>query len=110
MKNFRDIFETLFRFIYPHKNPIFIKQTYGLPESLDLNIRMTEDGWFVVTSPNLPGFVTQAKDQQELIEMVNDATLTYFDVPRKEADIIYDYVKFGDKVIEYKAKLQTKPA
>ena len=110
MTKFRDIFDRLFRLIYPHKNPVVIKQIYGLPESLDLNIRVSEDGWFVVTSPNLPGFVTQAKDHQELIEMINDAALTYFDVPRKEADIVYDYLQLGDQRIQYKAQLQTKPA
>lgn len=110
MKTIRDIFEKLFRLVYPHKDPILLKRIYGMPETLDLNVRMTQDGWFVVSSPNLPGLITQARDHQELIEMVNDAVLTYFDVPRRDADIVYDQIKLGDTLIQYKMKLQTKAA
>ena len=110
MKELKELSEKIFRLLYPHKNPAIVKQEYGIPESLNINVRISEDGWFIVSSPELPGLITQAKDHQELIEMINDAVLTYFDVPRKEADIIYDRVNFGDQVIQYRAKAQTQPA
>ena len=99
----------IFRTIYPHKNPRAIKREYGLPENININVRLT-DGWFIVSSPELPGLITQARNQQELIEMINDAVLTYFDVPKREADIVYDRFTVGDEVIQYHAKLQTQNA
>ena len=110
MKELKDIWRGIFRLIYPHKNPAEIKQQYGIPESLNINVRISKDGWFVISSLDLPGFITQAQNHQELVEMINDAVLTYFDVPRKEADIIYDRISIGDQIIEYKAKLQTQSA
>jgi len=104
----RDVFHKIFRLIYPHKDSALVKKEYRLPNSLSLNFHLTPDGWFVVTSPELPGLVTQARDHQELIVMINDAVLTYFDVPRKDADIIYDKVTYGNQEIHYKAKLQTQ--
>jgi len=107
MNNF---FEKILRVIYPHKNPVVIKREYNLPDALNLRIELTQDGYFVATCPELPGLVTEANSYQELVEMVNDAVLTYFDVPRKEADIIYDTFNLGGKVIQYEGKLQTKLA
>ena len=106
----KELFEKIFRRIYPHRNPEEIKRAYGIPESLNINIRISGDGWFVVTSTDLPGLITQARNHQELVEMINDAVLSYFDVPRKEADIIYDRLNIGDQTIQYKAKLQTQAA
>lgn len=96
-------FHQIFRFIYPHKDPRQLKRRYGLPETLNINVRISPDGWFVVTSPELPGLVTQAQDHHELLVMLNDAILTYFDVPKKEADVVYDRVTIGDKAIHYNA-------
>ncbi len=110
MKELKELSEKIFRLLYPHKDPAIVKREYGIPESLNINVRISKDGWFVISSTELPGLITQAKDHQELIEMINDAVLTYFDVPRKEADIIYDRVNFGDQVIQYRAKAQTQPA
>lgn len=105
-----DIFHQLFRIVYPHRNPVDIKRAYGLPEEINLNVRISDDGWFVASSPEFPGLVTQARDREELIEMINDAVLTYFDVPKREADIVYDHFKLGDQVMQYHAKLQTQVA
>ena len=110
MKKIEEFAEKIFRLLYPHKNPAIIKQEYGIPETLNINVRISKDGWFIVSSSEFPGLITQAKDHQELIEMINDAVLTYFDVPRKEADIIYNQVNFGDQVIQYQAKAQTQIA
>jgi predicted RNase H-like HicB family nuclease len=71
---------------------------------------MLPNGWLTVSSPQLPGLVTQAQSQSELVEMVNDAVLTYYGVPKREADIVYDKFNLGDQVIQYQAKLQTQAA
>lgn len=106
----RDLFEKLFRAVYPVQNAAEVKRRYNLPDAISLNVRL-EDGWFVVSSPELPGLVTQARSHDELLAMVNDAVLTYFDVPRREADVVYDrLVDNSGQLIQYQAKLQTQSA
>ena len=39
----------------------------------------TPTEWYMATSPDLPGLVTQGKGVDETIEMVKDAILAYFD-------------------------------
>ncbi len=84
-----------------------IKRKYNLPANISLTVRLTADGWFVATSPELPGLVTQARNQRELLRMVNDAVLSYFDVPRREAVLVYDKFDAGDIVMQYQGQLQT---
>ena len=74
------------------KSPATIRIKHNIPEAIKLSIEITHDGWFLVRSPELPGLITQARDAKELLEMVNDAILTYFDVPEKEADKIFDQI------------------
>ena len=71
---------------------IELKEKYNLPSKVSLNIRLDDSGFFIVTSEDLPGLITEARDNKELIENINDAILTYFDVPKKYADIIFDTV------------------
>ena len=104
------LLQSMLRLIYPHKDPAVIKRKYNMPDTINLSVRLTPEGYFVVTSHDLPGLVTEARDHQELIEMVNDAVLTYFDVPKREADIIYNQFNIGDRVIQYEGKLQTRTA
>lgn len=103
-------FEKIFRVIFPHENPAQVKKEYKLPESISFSLRVTPDGWFVLTLPDHPGLVTQANSHQGLIEMMNDAVLTYYDVPKRKADIVYDCLNVGDAVIQYQGQLQTKLA
>lgn len=98
---------TLFRFFFPAKHPEEIKQKYHLPNSISLNIEMTKDGWYLAESPDVPGLFTQAHSQEELLAMVNDAVLTYFDVPKREGDYVYDHLQIGDEVVRYRAELKT---
>lgn len=100
----------IFRWLFPHKNASEIMQKYHIPEKINLQIELTPDGWFCASSPDLPGLVTQARSQQELVEMVNDAVLTYFDVPRREADIIFDKIIVGTQVIRYKGEVHARIA
>ena len=104
----KNIFHQLFRRILPQKNSAEIKREFKLPENLDLVFEITADGWFVVTCPDLPGFLTQAKDYDELIVMVNDAVLCYFDVPGHRGAIVYDHLDIGDRVVQYSGRLQTQ--
>lgn len=102
-----NILDRFYRLVIPQKDPATIKREFGLPNEINFKFRLTEDGWFVVVSPDLPGLITQAKSQQELIEMVNDAVLTYFDVPKSAGDMVYNRLSLGDKVIQYEGQLQT---
>jgi predicted RNase H-like HicB family nuclease len=96
---------------FPPGNPREIKRKYGMPESLNLIVRLDEEsGWFVIHVPELQGLVTQARGMDELVEMVNEAVLLYFDVPKRDADILYDRFQVGDRVLEYRGQLQTQPA
>lgn len=98
----------VFRALFPHRDPSSVKRKYGIPDTINLTVRISSNGWFVATSPELPGLVTQAKDQEELMVMVNDAVLTYFDVPKKEADIIYNQFNVGNQMMQYSGQLGTK--
>ncbi|MEK7090177.1 MAG: hypothetical protein AAB930_01165 [Patescibacteria group bacterium] len=68
-----------------------IKTKYGIPDTINLSFEIT-DGKFIITSPDLPGFITQARDQKELLEMVDDAVLTYYDVPENEAVGVFNVI------------------
>ena len=106
----QELFHRVFRAMFPQQNPALIKRKYGIPDTINLNVRLTSDGWFIVTSPELPGLVTQAKNHDDLVEMVNDAVLSYFDVPKKEADIVYDQFNIGNQTIQYSGQLRTRAA
>jgi predicted RNase H-like HicB family nuclease len=97
----------IFRAIYPAKASEDIIREYNLPRTLHLHIRFA-DGWFAASVPELPGLITQAQSQRELLDMVNDAVLTYFDVPKRQADTVYNQLNFqGMPVIQYEAQLRT---
>ncbi|MBI2551184.1 hypothetical protein HYV73_02450 [Candidatus Uhrbacteria bacterium] len=107
MKKF---FDSVFRAIFPHEDPTQVKREYKLPDSINFSLSVTPEGWFVITMPDHPGLVTQANSHEGIMEMVNDAVLTYYDVPKRKADIIYDKLNVGDTVIRYEGTLQTKHA
>ncbi|OGF22690.1 hypothetical protein A2Y83_03125 [Candidatus Falkowbacteria bacterium RBG_13_39_14] len=102
------MFGKIYRYFYPHQNPLKIKEKYNIPSNIRLNIRLTKEGWLIASSPDLPGLVTEARNGKELLDMVNDAVLTYFDVPRKEADIVFNSINVeGHGSISYNEKYQT---
>ncbi|MFH1404799.1 MAG: hypothetical protein ABIH21_01715 [Patescibacteria group bacterium] len=104
------VIQKTIRAIFPHEDPAQIKREYKLPETINFSLRLTPEGWFVVTMPDHPGLVTQAKSHKELIEMINDAVLTYYNVPKRKADIIYDRINIGDQTIQYQGELHTQSA
>lgn len=77
---------------FTKKDSRTIKAKYNIPDEIKLNYQV-KDGWFLISSPDLPGLVTQARTAKELLEMVNDAILTYYDVPKKEAKEVFDMIK-----------------
>lgn len=103
-------FDKIFRLFFPSQNPLEIKQEYKLPESINFSLRLTPDGWFVLTMPDHPGLITEANSHQGLLEMMNDAVLSYYDVPKRKADIVYDHMNIGDTTIQYQGQLQTQQA
>ncbi|MDP3057333.1 MAG: hypothetical protein Q8N37_02315 [bacterium] len=80
----------IFRFIYPPLSSFEIRRKYNIPDKFNLTVELTVDGFFVLTSEELPGLITEAKDGKELIKMFNDAVLTYYDVPKREGDIAFE--------------------
>lgn len=103
----QSIFHKIYRVIVPQRHPEEIIQQYHIPRILHIQVRLTEDGWFVATVPELPGLVTQAQSQRELLTMVNDAVLTYFDVPKREADIVFDKLQIeGMDAVQYEGQLR----
>jgi predicted RNase H-like HicB family nuclease len=104
------IFDKAIRTIFKHQDPSIVKRKYGIPNDLKLNIQLSKDGWFIVTSPDLPGLVTQAASRDELIEMLNDAVLSYFDVPKRDADVVYNQLNLGEEVIRCKGSVVTRTA
>lgn len=68
-----------------------IKEKYKLPDSIKVTVTKSKKG-FCAFLDDYSGCMTVAKNFGELIENVNDAILTYFEVPRNEAekiDILY---------------------
>jgi predicted RNase H-like HicB family nuclease len=87
------MFNALFRLIFPHKSFGYIYKKYNIPRSIDFKFEIKNGGWFVATSPDLPGLITEAKNPQDLLVMLNDAILTYYDVPKRDADYIHNSLK-----------------
>jgi len=97
-----------YRLFIPAKQPGEIMEKYNIPRTINLEIEFTADGYLVATSPDLPGLITQGKNGEELLKMLNDAILTYFDVPKRESDIIMDKLNIeGHGVVRHtKEELQ----
>lgn len=81
----------LLRLIYPAQQPMDLVRNYNIPPQIRFNFQ-TKNGTIIATSDDLPGFVTEAKDAQELLTMINDGILTYFDVPWRAGDIVHNHM------------------
>lgn len=99
---------TIYRYFISQKSPYEIKKKYGIPNKLDWVIEITSDGWFIAECKDIPGIFTQAQSKQDLLDMINDAVLTYYGVPKRESDFIYDEFRLsGNEVLRYEIKSQT---
>ena len=79
----------ILRLIFPQKDPREIMSEYNIPDRIDWKVQLNRQG-LVATSKDLPGLVTNADNPEELLEMMNDAVLEYFDVPKLESDYVFD--------------------
>ena len=66
---------------------------FGIPTHINFETEMN-DGWIIVSSPDLPGFITQSKNIKDLPYEVSDAVLCYFDVPNEEGDLLPGAYRF----------------
>lgn len=83
------MFNKLFRLFFPAQHPADISKEYHIPSQIRFKFQ-SKDGWIIATSEDLPGFITEARNPKELLEMVNDGILTYFDVPKRVGDVVHD--------------------
>src|SRR3989338_9868248 len=86
----------LFRLFFPQKDPEYIKREHGIPDNINWNIELNKSG-LVATSDVLPGLVTNAKNPEELLEMMNDAVLEYFNVSKMDSDYVFDTLNLQGK-------------
>ena len=96
----------LFRLIFPAHPSADIMREYRIPAEIRFKFQ-SKDGYIVATSDDLPGFVTEARNPQELLEMINDGILTYFDVPRRVGDVVHNQMTIdGYGTVSLKERLQ----
>lgn len=62
-------------------------------------MRRSEDGGFAAEILSYPRTFTEANTFSELIEMVNDALYTYFDVPEKYVSFMPTYLPSLDSSV-----------
>lgn len=62
------------------------------PKEIAVRIHRSEDGGFFAEILTFPGVVTEANTFSELIEMINDAVISYFEVPEKYAPFVANYL------------------
>jgi len=106
------MFNRIFRLFFPGLTTEEIKKKYNIPDKFHLKIRMTGDGYFILTCEELPGLVTEASSGKELLEMFNDAVLTYYDVPKREGDVVHNQMNidgYGSFVLEPKNNKIAQP-
>lgn len=79
------MFQKILSLLFPKKSSVELAKLYNIPSQIRFDFETTTEGWIVATSPDLPGFITEAKSVRELAAMINDGILTYFDVPQRVA-------------------------
>lgn len=88
------------------------------PQEITVRAHRSEDGGFCAEILAYPGCFTEGDTFSELIEMINDAMMTYFEVPEKYISFMPNYLaplamaqKFGVfPVIDMKGNLKLKIA
>ena len=64
----------------------------SFPQELSVSIMRSEEGKFVARIDTFKGLFTEGNDFSELMEMVNDAVKTYFEVPKKFLSYMPNYI------------------
>ena len=85
-----------------------LKDKYKLPDKLKVLIIKSKSGGLTAKLVDYPGCITHAQSMGELIENLNDAILTYFEVPRNEA-VMANFVYVPKPALKFVAKPQNKP-
>lgn len=62
-----------------------IHKKYNLPSSIKVSLKKSKKSGFIVILPDYEGAISYVENLSELVDVVNDLVLTYFQVPRKEA-------------------------
>ena len=106
------MFNKLFRLFFSALSAEEIKKKYNIPNAYHAKMRITNDGYFVLTCDELPGLITEASNGKKLLAMFNDAVLTYYNVPKREGDIVHNQMTidgYGTFTLQTKANaiLQT---
>jgi predicted RNase H-like HicB family nuclease len=90
----------LLRLFFPQKDRREVIKKYDIPDKIAWNVRLSEKG-LVATSKDLPGLVTNGDSPEELLEMINDAVLEYFDVPKSESDYVFEKLEMEGRGTVY---------
>ena len=72
-----------------------IPAKYKIPRGFNFKIHRAEENGYWLDSKDLPGLYTQGDTLAELFENLEDAVLTYFDVPRKESRKMLGFINIG---------------
>ena len=62
------------------------------PHEVEVRVRRSHDGGFVAEILTFKGLLTDAETFSELIEMINDAVITYFEIPKEYVSYMPNYV------------------
>ena len=62
------------------------------PNEIEVKVRRSIDGGFCAEVLTFPRVITEADTLTELIEMVNDAVLNYFEIPEKYSSFVPNYL------------------
>ena len=62
------------------------------PQTLAVHITRSEDEGFIARIDTFKGLLTEADNFSELIEMVNDAVKTYYEIPKKFLPYMPNYI------------------
>ncbi|MCW1888798.1 MAG: hypothetical protein KIH67_004605 [Candidatus Moranbacteria bacterium] len=91
----------IYRFFYPALMPHQIRAKYRIPLSITVDVEIV-DGYFVATCSELPGLITEGKDKLELLENFNNAVLSYYNVPKRDADFIFNRID-NERIVDGKS-------
>ncbi len=62
------------------------------PREITASVQRSEDGGFVAEVLTYPGMFTEGETFSELLEMINDAVYTYFEVPENLLSFMPTYL------------------
>ena len=70
----------------------YLEYSMLLPRTVSVDVYRAEEGGFWAKVRALPGCNTQGEDFIDLVDMINDAIFTYFNVPQKMRSVLGHYL------------------